>query len=1149
MADSLTPIRRLLIANRGEIAIRVLRAANELRIATVAVYSEEDQLALHRFKADESYRIGEGRGPVKAYLDIDDIIRVAREAKVDAIHPGYGFLSENPDFAEAVRKAGIIFVGPRSKTMRMLGDKVAARALAIEAGVPVMPATLALPEDDDDEVLRLAEEIGYPVMLKASWGGGGRGMRMIDSADQLLAHVAAGRREAVLSCGRGEVYLEKLVQRARHLEVQILGDRKGTIIHLFERDCTVQRRHQKVVERAPASFLTVPQRNALCDAAIALATKAGYENAGTVEFLVDDDTGAFYFIEVNPRIQVEHTITEEVTGVDLVKAQIRLAEGHKIGSAGIPRQNELSLHGYALQCRITTEDPEANFVPDYGRILAYHAANGFGIRLDGGTTYTGALITRYYDSLLVKVTAWAPTAEEATRRMDRALREFRIRGVATNLTFLEKLINHPRFLQADYTTRFIDETPDLLKPSDSRDRATRLLRYIAETRINGNPEARGTQPYRGPDPLLPGDLPAEPKPGSRQLLETLGPVKFGQWMRAQKRLLITDTSLRDAHQSLLATRLRTFDMLAIAPAYARGLPELLSLECWGGATFDVAMRFLKEDPWERLQQIRKAVPNILLQMLLRSANAVGYTNYPDNVVRLFVAEAAKNGVDLFRVFDSLNWVDNMRVAMDAVLESGKLCEAAICYTGDINDPDRAKYDLKYYVKMAKELEAAGAHILAIKDMAGLCKPRAAYKLVKTLREEIGLPIHFHTHDTSGAAAASVLAAVEAGVDAVDGAIDSMSGTTSQPNLGSIVEALRGDERDTGLDGRTLRGVSRYFEDVRRRYHMFESDLRSGTSEVYLHEMPGGQYTNLREQARSLGIDHRWSQVAETYAAVNRMFGDIIKVTPSSKVVGDLAVYMVTSGITEADVLDPHKEIAFPDSVVSFFKGEMGQPPGGFPKTLQAKVLRGAQPMTDRPGACLPPADLEALRRKAEGETHRPLNDAGFASYLMYPKVFLDYVKHRRKFGDMSVLPTPVFFYGMDPHEEISIHLEKGKSLVIRCLAVGEPDPDGMREVFFELNGQPRLVKVADAKQTSTAKARPKAEDGNPRHIAAPMPGVIGAVAVVVGQMIRPGDILMTIEAMKMETAIASDRAGRVEAIVAPTGTQVDVKDLLMVLTD
>ncbi len=1149
MADTVTPIRRLLIANRGEIAIRVLRAANELKIATVAVYSEEDQLALHRFKADESYRIGEGRGPVKAYLDSEDIIRVAREAKVDAIHPGYGFLSENPDFAEAVRKAGIIFVGPRTETMRTLGDKVAARALAVKAGVPVMPATGVLPEDDDHEVARLAEEIGYPLMLKASWGGGGRGMRVIESADQLIPSVAAGRREAVLSCGRGEVYLEKLVRQARHLEVQILGDRKGNVIHLFERDCTVQRRHQKVVERAPASFLTVGQRNALCDAALALATKAKYENAGTVEFLIDAETNAFYFIEVNPRIQVEHTITEEITGVDLVKAQIHLAEGYKIGSVGIPRQNEIAHHGFALQCRITTEDPEANFIPDYGQILAYHAANGFGIRLDGGTTYTGALITRFYDSLLVKVTAWAPTAEEATRRMDRALREFRIRGVATNLTFLEKLINHPRFLHADYTTRFIDETPDLLKPSDSRDRATRLLRYIAETRINGNPEARGTLPSPGPDPLLPTALPATIRPGTRQLLGELGPQKFGRWMREQKRLLITDTSLRDAHQSLLATRLRTFDMAAIAPAYAHGLPELLSLECWGGATFDVAMRFLKEDPWERLAQIRKQVPNILLQMLLRSANAVGYTNYPDNVVRLFVAEAAKGGVDLFRVFDSLNWVANMRVAMDAVLESGKLLEAAICYTGDINDPNRAKYDLKYYVGMAKDLEAAGAHILAIKDMAGLCKPGAARKLVQTLRDEVGLPIHFHTHDTSGAAAASVLAAVEAGVDAVDCAIDSMSGTTSQPNLGSIVEALRGTERDTGLDGRVLRGVSRYFEDVRRRYHMFESDLRSGTSEVYLHEMPGGQYTNLREQARALGIDHRWTQVAETYAAVNRMFGDIIKVTPTSKVVGDLAVYMVTSGITEADVLDPHKDIAFPDSVVSFFRGDVGQPPGGFPKALQAKVLRGAEPLSDRPGACMPPADLEALRRKAEAETHRPLNDAGFASYLMYPKVFLDYVRHRRKFGDMSVLPTPVFFYGMAPHEEISIHLERGKSLVIRCLAVGEPGPDGMREVFFELNGQPRLVKVADTKITAVAKARPKAEDGNPRHVAAPMPGVIGTVAVVVGQPIRPGDILMTIEAMKMETAIAAERAGHIEAIVAPVGTQVDVKDLLVVLAD
>ncbi len=1150
MAEPIKQIRRLLIANRGEIAIRVMRAANELRIATIAVYSQEDQLALHRFKADESYRIGEDRGPVRAYLDIDDILRVAIQAKVCAIHPGYGFLSENPAFAKAVRDQGILFVGPRTETMRTLGDKVAARALAVSADVPVMPATLALP-DDPEEISRQADEIGYPLMLKASWGGGGRGMRVVENPDQLTAAVISGRREAELSCGNSEVYLEKLVRRARHVEVQILGDRHGNLVHLYERDCSVQRRHQKVVERAPASFLNNERRTELCQAALRIAGASGYENAGTVEFLIDSDSGEFFFIEVNPRIQVEHTVTEEVTGVDLVKAQIRLAEGHAIGSAasGVPAQECIRLNGHALQCRITTEDPEANFIPDYGRILAYRTATGFGIRLDGGTTYTGAIITRFYDSLLEKVTAWAPTADEALRRMDRALREFRIRGVATNLTFLEKLINHPQFAAADYTTRFIDETPELLKPSDRRDRATRLLRFIAETTINGNPEARGTKAQPDINPQLPDHLPSTSPPGTRQLFEELGAQGFSKWMREQKRLLLTDTSMRDAHQSLLATRLRTYDMLAIAPAYARGLPQLLSLECWGGATFDVAMRFLKEDPWQRLDQLREQVPNILLQMLLRSSNAVGYTNYPDNVVKLFVAQAAKGGVDLFRVFDSLNWVENMRVAMDAVLESGKLLEAAICYTGDINNPARSKYDLKYYINMAKELEAAGAHILAIKDMAGLCKPTAAFQLVTALRQEIGLPIHFHTHDTSGMSAASVLAAVEAGVDAVDAAIDSMSGLTSQPNLGSIVESLRGSERDTGLDGQALRGVSRYFEDVRRYYRMFESEMRAGSSDVYLHEMPGGQYTNLREQARSLGIEHRWPQVAETYAAVNRMFGDIIKVTPTSKVVGDLAVYMVTAGISEADVLNPNKEIAFPDSVVAFFRGDIGQPPGGFPKALQDKVLRGVTPLPGRPGASMLPADFVTLRTKAEKESRHSIDDNDFASYLMYPKVYAEYAKHQGKYGDLSVLPTPVFLHGMESGQEISIVLEKGKTLVIRCLAVGEPHADGNREIFFELNGQPRLIKVADKTKIATTKLRAKAEEGNAYHVAAPMPGVISTVAVVQGQPVRAGDILMTIEAMKMETAITTERAGHVATILAPVGTCVDVKDLLVVLSD
>ncbi len=1143
-------IRRLLVANRGEIAIRVLRAATELGITTVAVYSEEDQLALHRFKADESYRVGEGRGPVKAYLDIDDIIRIAVTAHVDAIHPGYGFLSENPQFVDACERVGILFVGPPAAVMRRLGSKVTARAIAESAGVPVMPATGPL-GDDMAVVTAQAAAIGYPLMLKASWGGGGRGMRMIAGPEQLAGAVLAGRREAELASGSGEVYLEKLVQRARHVEVQILGDRHGTLVHLYERDCSVQRRNQKMVERAPAAFLTDGQREALCAAALKIGRTADYVSAGTVEFLLDVDTDRFYFIEVNPRIQVEHTVTEEVTGIDLVQAQIRIAAGAAIGAAesGVPLQDGIELNGHALQCRITTEDPERSFIPDYGRILAYRTATGFGIRLDGGTTYTGALITRFYDPLLEKVTAWAQTPDQAIKRMTRALREFRIRGVATNLAFLEGLINHPQFRAFDYTTRFIDDTPDLLHYDERRDRATRLLQYIGHVTVNGNADA-GKRPDSLPPAAVPptdlSDLTADlGEPGTKRRLDALGPVGFADWMRAETRLLMTDTTLRDAHQSLLATRMRSFDMLAAAPAYARTLPQLFSLECWGGATFDVAMRFLHEDPWQRLANLREAVPDVLLQMLLRGANAVGYTNYPDNVVQYFVRQAAKTGIDLFRVFDSLNWIENMRVAIDAVVETGKLCEGAICYTGDLTDPARDKYPLVYYIDLAKQLEAAGCHILCIKDMAGLCKPEAARRLITALKQEIGLPIHFHTHDTSGMSAASVLAAADAGVDAADGALDAMSGLTSQPNLGAIAAALRGGSRDTGLDSGALRALSRYWEQVRRHYVHFESDIRAGTSEVYLHEMPGGQYTNLRQQAKSLGIEERWPQVAEAYATVNRLFGDIVKVTPTSKVVGDMALYMVTSGLNEQDLLDTSKEIAFPDSVVSFFRGDLGQPAMGFPAALRLRVLKGAMPIDDRPGSILAPADLERVRGQGEAAVEAPLSETDLASYLMYPKVFIDFANYRKRYGDVSRLPTSVFFYGMAPGEEISITLERGKTLVIRCLAIGEPDEDGLRSLFFELNGQPRLVKIADQSREITKRQHEKADEANPDHVPAPMPGVISSIAVGPGQPVKPGDVLLTIEAMKMETAIHTDRTGTIERIAAPIGTQVDVKDLLI----
>ncbi|MGV1793286.1 pyruvate carboxylase [Rhizobium sp. A37_96] len=1149
------PISKILVANRSEIAIRVFRAANELGIKTVAIWAEEDKLALHRFKADESYQVGRGPhlardlGPIESYLSIEEIIRVAKLSGADAIHPGYGLLSESPEFVDACDAAGIIFIGPRADTMRQLGNKVAARNLAISVGVPVVPATEPLP-DDMAEVARMAEEIGYPVMLKASWGGGGRGMRAIRSEADLAKEVTEAKREAKAAFGKDEVYLEKLVERARHVESQVLGDTHGNVVHLFERDCSVQRRNQKVVERAPAPYLSEAQRQELAAYSLKIAKATNYVGAGTVEYLMDADTGKFYFIEVNPRIQVEHTVTEVVTGIDIVKAQIHILDGFAIGTpeSGVPKQEDIRLNGHALQCRVTTEDPEHNFIPDYGRITAYRSASGFGIRLDGGTSYSGAIITRYYDPLLVKVTAWAPNPQEAIARMYRALREFRIRGVATNLTFLEAIITHPKFRDNSYTTRFIDTTPELFQQVKRQDRATKLLTYLADVTVNGHPETRG-RPAPSPkaaNPVLPYIDSAIPD-GTKQLLDKLGPQKFAEWMRGEKRVLMTDTTMRDGHQSLLATRMRTHDIAGVAGTYARALPQLLSLECWGGATFDVSMRFLTEDPWERLSLIREAAPNLLLQMLLRGANGVGYTNYPDNVVKYFVRQAAKGGVDLFRVFDCLNWVENMRVSMDAVAEENKLCEAAICYTGDILNSARPKYDLKYYTNLAVELEKAGAHIIALKDMAGLLKPAAAKVLFKALREATGLPIHFHTHDTSGIAAATVLAAVDAGVDAVDAAMDALSGNTSQPCLGSIVEALKGSERDPGLDPEWIRRISFYWEAVRHQYAAFESDLKGPASEVYLHEMPGGQFTNLKEQARSLGLETRWHQVAQAYADANQMFGDIVKVTPSSKVVGDMALMMVSQDLTVADVENPARDIAFPDSVVSMLKGDLGQPPAGWPQALQKKALKGDKPYTVRPGSLLAEADLDAERKAIETKLERQVDDFEFASYLMYPKVFTDYALAADTYGPVSVLPTPAYFYGLKEGDELFAEIEKGKTLVIVNQAMTATDDKGMVTVFFELNGQPRRIKVPDrAHGASGSAVRRKAESGNVAHVGAPMPGVISTVFISPGQAIKAGDVLVSIEAMKMETALHAEKDGTISEVLVRAGDQIDAKDLLVV---
>jgi len=1143
----MTEFRKILVANRGEIAIRVMRAATELGKRTVAVYAEEDKLGLHRFKADEAYRIGEGLGPVAAYLAIDEIIRVAKECGADAIHPGYGLLSENPDFVEACAANGITFIGPKAETMRALGDKASARRVAVKAGVPVIPATEVL-GDDMAEVARQAAEVGYPLMLKASWGGGGRGMRPIHSEAELADKVREGRREAEAAFGNGEGYLEKMIQRARHVEVQILGDKAGNIYHLYERDCTVQRRNQKVVERAPAPYLTDAQREEICDLGKRICAHVGYECAGTVEFLMDMDTGKFYFIEVNPRVQVEHTVTEQVTGIDIVQAQIKIAEGKTLAEAtGVPSQADVHLNGHAIQCRITTEDPMNNFIPDYGRITAYREATGAGIRLDGGTAYSGAVITRYYDSLLVKITAWAQTPEQAIVRMKRALSEYRIRGVATNIAFVENLLKHPTFLANEATTKFIDTTPDLFAFKKRRDRATKILIYISDITVNGHPETAGRPkpPAEARKPRAPRPATA-PQPGTRDLLLAKGPQAVADWMAGQKKLLLTDTTMRDGHQSLLATRMRSMDMLAAAPAYAANLSQLFSVECWGGATFDVAYRFLQECPWQRLRDLRTRMPNIMTQMLLRASNGVGYTNYPDNVVRFFVKQAAETGIDVFRVFDSLNWVENMRVAMDAVIEQDRVCEAAICYTGDILNPDRAKYDLNYYVRMGKDLKAAGAHVLGLKDMAGLLKPAAARKLITALKEEVGLPIHFHTHDTSGIAGATVLAAADAGVDAVDAAMDAFSGGTSQPCLGSIVEAMAHTDRDTGLNIGAIRELSNYWEAVRHQYRAFEAGLEAPASEVYLHEMPGGQFTNLKAQARSLGLEERWHEVAQAYADANRMFGDIVKVTPSSKVVGDMALMMVAQGLSRAQVEDPAVEVAFPDSVVDMLKGNLGQPPGGWPEGIVKKVLKGEAPSTDRPGANMPPVELETVRNKLIAELDGyVVDDEDLNGYLMYPKVYLDYMGRHRQYGPVRTLPTPTFFYGMQPGEEISVEIDPGKTLEIRLQAVGETDETGEAKVFFELNGQPRVIRVPNRAVRAKTASRPKAVDGNQAQVGAPMPGVVASIAVAPGQKVNAGDLMLTIEAMKMETGIHADRAGTVKALHVTAGAQIDAKDLLI----
>ncbi len=1143
-------MKKILVANRSEIAIRIFRSATELGLRTVAIYSKDDRFGVHRFKADEAYEVGHDKGPVAAYLDIDSIISVAKDHGVDAIHPGYGFLSENPKFARACREAGIIFVGPDPELLDKMGDKVAARAAAEKAGVPVLPGTQD-PVTDPKKALKLAKKIGFPLIIKAAFGGGGRGMRVVKKEADLEPLLEEAQNEAKIAFGNPAVFLERYIGRAKHIEVQILGDRHGEVVHLHERDCSVQRRHQKVVEIAPSVGLADEIRIALCDAAARLARQIGYNNAGTVEFLYDCDSEEWFFIEMNPRIQVEHTVTEIITGFDIVRSQILISQNKKLHGPeiAIPKQADIPRNGYAIQCRVTTEDPANNFTPDYGRIVNYRSAAGFGVRLDGAMGDTGSVITPFFDSLLVKLTTFGAAFEHAAKRMDRSLQEFRIRGVKTNIPFVENVINHPIFLAGKATTTLIDTTPELFRFKRRRDRATKILSFLGDVIVNGNDQVKDRP---RPSMQLPVIAPeydhrAPIKPGTRDRLLADGPDAFAQWVRKQKRLFITDTTFRDAHQSLFAARMRSYDMLSCADAVAQHLPELFSLEMWGGATFDTSMRFLKECPYERLRSFREKTPNILFQMLLRGANGVGYSNYPDNVVAGFVRHAAEAGMDLFRIFDSLNYLPNLKVAMQAVRKTHALCEAAICYTGDIDDPKSDKYSLQYYIDLAKELEKMGAHLLAIKDMAGLCKPFAARRLVKALREEIGIPIHFHTHDSSGIASASVLKAAEAGVDIVDLAISSMSGLTSQPNLNSIAAALKGSPRDTRLDIKSLNAFSIYWEAVRQFYEPFDTGPKFGSAEVYDHEMPGGQYTNLREQAFSLGLGRRWPEVVQTYEEVNQLLGDIVKVTPSSKCVGDLAIFLVTRGIKAEDIVNLEPGSSFPASVVDMLSGGLGQPKDGWPKKVQKVILGDVKPRKGRPGASAPKIDLQETAATLSKTLGREASEDDLYRHLMYPDVFARYVAHYKKYGNVSVLPTPAFFYGLKPNEEISVEIERGKILYIKLINIGEPTEDGLRPISFELNGRPRKLEIPDKSVAASHKKREKADSSDPKQVGAPIPGMVSGMSATVGHKVEKGAKLLTLEAMKMQTTVYAPQKGTVDRINVAIGDTVEAKDLLAVL--
>lgn len=1147
-------IKKVLVANRGEIAIRVLRACTELNIKTVAIYTYEDRYSQHRNKADESYQIGEDNQPLKPYLDSDEIIALAKSKNVDAIHPGYGFLSENSEFARKCAANGIIFIGPDPEVMDALGDKITAKKIAVKCKVPIIESNkkkltslkVALSE---------AKSIGFPVMLKAASGGGGRGMRIIKNEEDLELNFSSAKNESLNAFGDDTMFLEKYVEDPKHIEVQIVADRHGNIRHLHERDCSVQRRHQKVVEMAPSFNLSDEVKQQLYNYAVDIAKEVNYNNIGTVEFLVDKDDHV-YFIEVNPRIQVEHTVTEMVTGIDLVKTQIFVAGGYKLSDKQIKiyDQDSLATYGFAIQCRLTTEDPENNFTPDYGKITTYRSASGMGIRLDAGSIYQGYKVSPFFDSMLVKVSAHGRTLDGATRKMVRALKEFRIRGVKTNIHFLQNVIQHNTFQQGKVTVNFIKDTPSLFKIKLPQDRTSKAVKYLAEVIVNGNPDVKFTDAnklFRTPKVPKFNAADAFPK-GTKDKLTELGPEAFCKWLKTENKIHYTDTTMRDAHQSLLATRMRTFDMLKVAESFAKNHPNTFSMEVWGGATFDVCLRFLHESPWTRLRELRKAVPNILFQMLLRGSNGVGYKAYPDNLIEKFVEKSWENGVDIFRIFDSLNWVDAMAPSIKYVREkTGGIAEAAISYTGDILDTSQTKYNLKYYTQLAKDLENAGAHMIAIKDMAGLLKPYAATELVTALKDTVNLPIHLHTHDTSSLQTTSYLKAIEAGVDVVDVALGGLSGLTSQPNFNAVIEMMKYHDRAHDFDIDTLNQFSNFWEDTRELYYPFESGLKAGTAEVYKHEIPGGQYSNLRPQATALGLADKFDEVKQMYAKVNTMFGNLIKVTPSSKVVGDMAIFMVTNGLTPEAVMESGDDISFPESVINFFKGDLGQPVGGFPKKLQKIILKNKKPYTNRPNAHLQPIDFTeeyaAFKKKYQKGFTRAIELEDFLSYTLYPKVFEQAHENYKLYGNLALIPTKNFFYGMKLGEETAIELEPGKTIIVRLLSIGIPNDNGIRTVFFKVNGENRFVEVLDKSLTITKEENVKIDPTDENQIGAPLQGALYKVLVKKGQKVKENDPLFIIEAMKMETTVVAFKAAKVKSITLKAGSLIKQDDLVLVL--